>query len=82
MIVKAIMKHPEKWRDTVDPFALPMKNFKLVWLKKQKDTDTFINIIHDYCTVISCAGRFPYGVNLIFQMARSDIGRNYIYACN
>lgn len=24
------MKHPEKWRETVDPFSLPYKNFKLI----------------------------------------------------
>lgn len=24
------MKHPEKWRETVDPFGLPYKNFKLI----------------------------------------------------
>ena len=24
------MKHPDKWRDTIDPFKLPYKNFKLL----------------------------------------------------
>ena len=24
------MKHPEKWRDTEDPYSLPYKNFSLL----------------------------------------------------
>ena len=24
------MKHPEKWRDSIDPFSLPFKNFHLL----------------------------------------------------
>ena len=24
------MKHPEKWRDTVNPYSLPYKNFSLL----------------------------------------------------